>query len=72
MTRLLENRLVPSSLLIREDDDLKTQGIKSLIVHFLTVMAQGQDENNLLQPLKKLSLTPEKCAVSNLIQLLGY
>ncbi|XP_060597666.1 E3 ubiquitin-protein ligase rnf213-alpha-like [Ruditapes philippinarum] len=60
--RLLENRLVPSSIVTRENEDFKTQGIHSLIVHFLIVIVRVPDEKNLLWPLSRLSLTPDKCA----------
>ncbi|XP_053396017.1 E3 ubiquitin-protein ligase rnf213-alpha-like [Mercenaria mercenaria] len=59
--RLIENRMIPNGLVSVEGEDLRLQGIKSLIVHFHTVLTQLKGERTLLQPLISLIEEPQNC-----------
>ncbi|XP_053396012.1 E3 ubiquitin-protein ligase rnf213-alpha-like [Mercenaria mercenaria] len=61
LVTLIDNRLTPSHLVTTEAEDLRLQGIQSLIVHFLAVMKHLKGEKTLLRPLYSLVAKPQLC-----------
>ena len=65
MLALLQNRLGAycRDLTVRENEDLRLQGVQSMLVHFLSVMHHLDGDNTLMQPLLGLMKQPQQYAV---------
>ncbi|XP_053396018.1 E3 ubiquitin-protein ligase rnf213-alpha-like [Mercenaria mercenaria] len=59
---IVQNRLLPLHLSYGEGDDLRTQGIVSLIVHFMSTLSHLEGDRTLLQPLMALMRKPQALA----------
>ena len=64
---LLQNRLGTycRQLSVVEGEDLRQQGIQSILVHFLSVVHHLEGDRTLMQPLIGLLKTPQQYAVGD-------